>query len=128
MRLDSLLHRLPLTAMTALPHYPPQLLLGENKLWLDAYEQCLNFQNRVAYPTCLPVVTQSSPEFDLLTCARFLGYMLLEAPTVEGRNNLSGEVLECTTDEQRLKLAESYLRCFLLCCKKRMPIGPLSHS
>jgi hypothetical protein len=77
----------------------------EKKLWLDAYEQGIDFQNRVAYLTSLV----TNPEFDL---PQFLGYMLLETPTVEGRTNLSGEMLECTTDEQRSKLAVSYYIAF----------------
>ncbi|KAK0467013.1 uncharacterized protein EV420DRAFT_660011 [Desarmillaria tabescens] len=48
---------------------------------------------------------------------RLLGYMLLEAPTVEGRDNVTFEIVSCAGDEARLKqltqlYAEVYIRTF----------------
>ncbi|KAK0467012.1 uncharacterized protein EV420DRAFT_1758894 [Desarmillaria tabescens] len=45
---------------------------------------------------------------------RLLGYMLLEAPTVEGRDNVTFEIASCAGDEARLKqLAQLYAKVYI---------------
>ncbi|KAK0239126.1 hypothetical protein EDD85DRAFT_951344 [Armillaria nabsnona] len=45
---------------------------------------------------------------------RLLGYMLLEAPTAEGRDNVTSEIASCGEDETRLKqLAQLYAAVYI---------------
>ncbi len=49
---------------------------------------------------------------------RLLGYMLLEAPTAEGRDNVTFEIASCSGDETRLKqLAQLYAKVYIQTCE-----------
>ncbi|KAG9018580.1 hypothetical protein FRB90_011302 [Tulasnella sp. 427] len=51
-------------------------------------------------------------------CGRILGYMMLEAPTDDGRDNVQREVNSRGTDEELQELARFYATQFLLLLKK----------
>ncbi|KIJ54918.1 hypothetical protein M422DRAFT_153287 [Sphaerobolus stellatus SS14] len=52
-----------------------------------------------------------------LICARFLGYMVIEAPSVEGRLEISTEIIRCTEDHKFQQLANLYKDHFVRCFK-----------
>ena len=52
-----------------------------------------------------------------LVCSRFLGYMIKEATTTEGRREISSEIIRCTNDEKLQSLANLYKNTFLRCCE-----------
>ena len=56
---------------------------------------------------------------DVLVCARMLGYVLLEAPTEEGRMEFASEVIRCGNDgdKELQSLAELYKDHLLRVCK-----------
>ena len=91
------------SAMTALPPSP----YSPATLWDDAYNKCLTLESAVA---------PSIKTFPPLIRARFLGYMILKAPTDEGRTNVSTEVRDCVDDAALFQLAAKYKYCFLHCC------------
>ena len=73
-------------------------------------EQCIQ--------QCLVIKSAAAPNtegFSPLVRARFLGYLILKAPTDEGRTNLSNEVHDCVDDAALLELASRYKLIFLRC-------------
>jgi hypothetical protein len=71
---------------------PPNPFHPENDVALhDAYQRC--FDNEKEATSTLPGTTTTA-----LIYARFLGYLLLELPTNEGRRVLGHEILECVSD------------------------------
>lgn len=77
-----------------------------------AYESCLDLERR--HSQVKPCGT-----LQVLVCARFLGYMLLEAPTNAGREDFASEILRCMGDDELQKLAEAYKDHFLRVCKSK---------
>ena len=75
-----------------------------------AYNKCLDLEDRHA------AVTKSG-NLTVLICARFLGYMLLEAPSEDGRTNIASEIVRCSSDEALQGLAELYKNHFMRCCE-----------
>ncbi|PBK78541.1 hypothetical protein ARMSODRAFT_1078079 [Armillaria solidipes] len=59
-------------------------------------------------------VTVSTGSMTPQMAGRLLGYMLLEAPTAEGRDNVTFEIASCSGDETRLKqLAQLYAKVYI---------------
>lgn len=52
-----------------------------------------------------------------LVCARILGYMLLHAPTDEGRDKVVTEIMSYAGDSDLMDLAQSYSNNFIRCCE-----------
>lgn len=76
----------------------------------DAYERCLDLENRHAQVLLrghLPV----------LVCARLLGYLLRQAPTDEGRKILALEIMRCGDDKALQSLASIYDTRFRRVCE-----------
>lgn len=98
------LHYNLITMPTPLPgnSYPPR------SLWRNAYDKCLAYES-VALSTPTP--------FSQLVGARFLGYMIQLAPTNEGRDNFSNEVVDCADHDALQNLAILYRDHFTRCCK-----------
>ncbi|PBK92936.1 hypothetical protein ARMGADRAFT_1165250 [Armillaria gallica] len=62
----------------------------------------------------LSPVTVSTRSMSPQVAGRLLGYMLLEAPTAEGRDNVTFEIASCSGDETRLKqLAQLYAKVYI---------------
>jgi len=77
-----------------------------------AYQMCLHLEDRQA------IVRQSEEtRLSVLVCARFLGYMLVEAITETGRQNVAAEIISSVDDDQLQNLAETHKNYFILCCK-----------
>ncbi|KAG8932747.1 hypothetical protein FRC03_007550 [Tulasnella sp. 419] len=77
----------------------------------DAYDVCLDLERRsmnVQPP-------KSGPS--ALVCARFLGYMILEAPTDVGRLNFANELMTDSKDAALCGLAKFYIDHFVRCFK-----------
>jgi hypothetical protein len=96
--------------MTALPPSP----YSPATLWDDAYNKCITLESAVG---------PSIMTFPPLICARFLGYMILKAPTDEGRTNVSTEVRDCVDDATLFELARKYISCFLRCWHLPLSFG-----
>ncbi len=63
-------------------------------------------------------VTVSTRSMSPQVAGRLLGYMLLEAPTVEGRDNVTFEIASCNGDETRLKqLGHLYAKVYIQTCE-----------
>lgn len=75
-----------------------------------AYKRCVSLQNSHSE------VVQAG-RLSVLICARLLGYMILEAPTDEGRAEFVSEIVRCVNDEDLQKLAELYKNHLLRLCK-----------
>lgn len=86
----------------ALPRNPYDA--HSNKMWHDAYAECLHIQ---------PQYNDDIMHKNLMY-ARVLGYLILEAPTHEGRNYICNEILSREGDE--LKLSD-FADLFLLTAK-----------
>ncbi|KAJ8584280.1 hypothetical protein M405DRAFT_747326 [Rhizopogon salebrosus TDB-379] len=67
-------------------------------LWREGYKICLEFESK-AISTPLP-----SSDPSCLVCARFLGYMILEAPTDHGRDNISRQIIDCVDEDEQVEL------------------------
>lgn len=80
-------------------------------LWRHAYARCLDFESSSI--SALPPTQGPSP----LVCARFLGYMIREAPADTGRDNISNDLIDCTDNEALKSLATLYIDVFLRCCE-----------
>lgn len=74
-----------------------------------AYEICLDLERRHGQ-------VKQCGTLQVLVCARFLGYMLLEAPTNTGRKGFASEILRCLGDNDLQNLAEAYKDHFLRVC------------
>jgi hypothetical protein len=92
--------------MTQLPSNPYPV-----GLWRNAYNVCFDFEQR----STLQIASAST--LSPLVLSRFLGYMILEAPTDHGRTNFSNEVIACTNDVALQDLAKLYMNHFLRCCE-----------
>ncbi|THH20036.1 hypothetical protein EW146_g1228 [Bondarzewia mesenterica] len=90
--------------MTSLP--PNRYAPG---FWHEAYDICLRFESDCQN---LPLVRASASP---LICARFLGYMILEAPTDRGRDNCANEIKDCADEETLMKLANLYINDHVRC-------------
>ncbi|PPQ69947.1 hypothetical protein CVT25_001991 [Psilocybe cyanescens] len=93
-----------------MPRSPPQPLPRPNPYHPDtqsithsAYTKCLDLETRHNQ-----VAKSADVRLEVLICARFLGYMLLEAPTDNGREDFAWEVFRCTTDIELQQLAQIY--------------------
>jgi hypothetical protein len=77
-----------------------------------AYNRCLDLEKR-------HVEVPRHGRLDVLICARMLGYLLLEAPTEEGRMDFASEVVSCCNDgyKELQSLAELYKDHLLRVCK-----------
>jgi hypothetical protein len=56
-----------------------------------AYTRCLEFEKTALHDSDAPIPGQPP----LLTCARLLGYLLLEAPDQGSRENLAERIMDC---------------------------------
>jgi len=83
---------------------------GQQAVLHVAYGRCATLQNR--HSQVVPC-----GHLSVLICARILGYMILEAPTDEGRTELATEIVRCVGDEDLQKLAEIYKNHLLRVCK-----------
>lgn len=83
--------------------------LSSEPEWYNAYQWCLQIE-----PHCLNDKGQD------LVYARILGYLILKAPTSEGRNYISNEILSCDKAEL-YELAEVFLSGVLTLCKSYIP-------
>jgi hypothetical protein len=75
-----------------------------------------------AYGICLDLEDRhnqvlKTTNLDVLVCSRFLGFMIVEAPTEEGRTEFATEVIRCQGDDDLQKLGELYKDHFLRVCK-----------
>lgn len=61
------------------------------KIWHDAYTQCLQIQ-----PFNTDIIDKN------LVYARILGYLILEAPADEGRDYICNEILTCKNNKSKL--------------------------
>ncbi|KAF5350969.1 hypothetical protein D9756_008340 [Leucocoprinus leucothites] len=81
-------------------------------VWYNAYDICRQFERRTTQPAAPP-----SGLFEL-ECARFLGYMVMEAPNDAGRENISKEIMSAADDAGLADLAKLYIghstHCFFL--------------
>ena len=93
--------------MTQLPRAIPYPV----GLWRDAYNMCLDFESRST------LQNDPTSTFSPLVLSRFLGYMILEAPTDNGRTNFSNEVIACANDGSLKDIAMFYIIHFLWCCE-----------
>ncbi|KAF8879045.1 hypothetical protein BD779DRAFT_1676583 [Infundibulicybe gibba] len=92
---------------TPLPHHNPfdrAYLLASH----CAYDRCLDLE-------CRNTVVKKTGPLTVLMCARFLGYILIEAPTHVGREYFALEVVRCDEDEAIQALAELYKNHFIRC-------------
>lgn len=95
---------------------PPQPLppnpynTGQQAVLHAAYKRCVILQNSHSE------VVQCG-RLSVLICARLLGYMILEAPTDEGRTEFVSEIVRCVNDVDLQKLAEVYKNHLLRLCK-----------
>ncbi|KDQ12113.1 hypothetical protein BOTBODRAFT_45982 [Botryobasidium botryosum FD-172 SS1] len=78
----------------------------ETQVWRDAYDVCLSLERR-----CEHVNTPPSNGAPRIVCARFLGYMILEAGD-RGRHSFSSEILGCGDDDTLQELARLYITYF----------------
>jgi len=83
---------------------------GQQAVLHAAYKRCVVLQNNH-----LEVV--QCGHLSVLICARLLGYMILEAPTDEGRTEFVSEIVRCVNDVDLQKLAEVYKNHLLRLCK-----------
>ncbi|KAF8167096.1 hypothetical protein B0H34DRAFT_812323 [Crassisporium funariophilum] len=67
----------------------------------SAYNKCLDLETRYEQ-------VKKSFLLQVLVCARFLGYMLLRAPTDGGREDFAWEIWRCSGDETMQELAQLY--------------------
>ena len=91
---------------------------------VNPYKETAQFVIRCAYDRCLDLETRHMEvpkhgRLDVLVCARMLGYMLLEAPTEEGRMDFASEVVRCGHDGDKAlqSLAELYKDHLFRVCK-----------
>jgi len=98
-----------MTEGTKLPSpnpFNPTVLLMEH----SAYQICLDMEARTEIQSIL-----KTGHLTPLVCARFLGYMVLEAPTDAGRLEISTEIVHCTDDTFLQTLANLYKDHFIRC-------------
>jgi hypothetical protein len=81
-----------------------------------AYSKCLDLESRHAQ-------VSKHGDLEVLVCARFLGFMILEAPTDNGRKEFATEVLRCNSDDDLQKLADLYKNYFLRVCESGTASG-----
>lgn len=112
---------------------PPAQL---NDTEVDAYNICRRLETRDVWPLGLiqfDNTSEPSPDFvdvDIgpRVCARLLGQMLLQAPTLDGRRNVANEILGCKTTncpleldlptmEKLARLAQFYVEFFIRVCE-----------
>ena len=81
----------------------------------DAYAQCMLLEKKeAALPA--PVGEDAIPP---IVCARFLAYLLLCAPTPEGRRYIANEINLCDNNSEKLiQLAGRYVCYIALCCER----------
>jgi len=73
-----------------------------------AYNRCLDLERRHT-----AVKKLENGKLEVLVCARFLGYMILEAPTDEGRSEIASEIIRSIDDQTLQKLGELYKNHFV---------------
>ena len=74
-----------------------------------------------AYETCRTLEAGPTPANwcgpPTVVCARLLGYIIIHAPTEEGRTNITNEINSCNDDNMTLhRLAKFYVGHFLRPC------------
>jgi hypothetical protein len=80
-------------------------------LWREGYKICLEFESKaIMISTPLP-----SSDPSCLVCARFLGYMILEAPTDRGRDNISRQIIDCVDEDELVELMRFCIGHFVRC-------------
>ena len=84
--------------------YPP----GSDNF--TAYEQCLALERVVE-------VSADEKEFTSQLCGRILGFMMQEAPTEAGRDNIQREIGACTDNQGLMALGRHYTMFLLTFCK-----------
>ena len=77
-----------------------------------AYNRCLDLEDR-------RTAVNKSGTLEVLVCARFLGYMLIEAPSATGRIEFATNVVRCVNYEAIQDLANMYKNHFIRCCTSR---------
>ena len=92
---------------------------------LNSFDLTHQFASRCAYIKCLDLENRhatvaKSGNLTVLICARFLGYMLVEAPSDAGRQNIASEIIRCPSDEALQALAELYKNHFMRCCESKL--------
>ncbi|KIJ49955.1 hypothetical protein M422DRAFT_65849 [Sphaerobolus stellatus SS14] len=80
----------------------------------DAYEKCLDLELRHEQIATTHHLTP-------LICARLLGYMVIEAPSVAGRWVISTEIIRSIGDEEMLDMAVLYNIHFIRCSIRNVP-------
>jgi hypothetical protein len=70
---------------------PPNRFSAATDNLAGAYARCLEFEKTALHDSDAPVPGQPP----LLTCARLLGYLLLEAPDQASRENLADRIMDC---------------------------------
>ena len=101
-------YRQPVAMPQPLPPNPYNT--GQQAVLHAAYKRCVILQNSHSE------VGQRG-RLSVLICARLLGYMILEAPTDEGRTEFVSEIVRCVDDMDLQKLAEVYKNHLLRLCK-----------
>ena len=92
-------------------HYAPGL-------WHNAYQCCIEFET-YAQQDPGPVRRSQTYLPTRVVCARLLGYLIREAPTSEGRNNVSREIRSADSKGYSAleELAKFYMQRLLRCCE-----------
>ncbi|KAF8889169.1 hypothetical protein CPB84DRAFT_1733076 [Gymnopilus junonius] len=101
------------------PHH-----LSTNAIVQSAYNRCLDLEARHEQ-------VEKMVPLQVLVSARFLGYMLLEAPTDPGRQDFAWEIYRCSSDsdDAMQKLAQLYVEHLLRLFRrnKGRTLTPRSH-
>ncbi|PPQ93669.1 hypothetical protein CVT25_012728 [Psilocybe cyanescens] len=84
----------------SLPH-PNPYNSDTNSILYTAYNKCLDLEARHEQVKRICFL-------QVLVCARFLGYMLLQAPTDGGRKSFGWEIHQCSSDDAIQELAQIY--------------------
>lgn len=87
-----------------------------NSILHPAYNRCLDLEARNEQ-------VKETVSLGVLVCARFLGYMLLHAPTDGGREDFGWEIYRCSNDDAMQQLAQIYSDHLLRICKSEVVPG-----
>ncbi|KIO24422.1 hypothetical protein M407DRAFT_26133 [Tulasnella calospora MUT 4182] len=99
------------------PHTP-------GSLQFHAYERCLELERSADNANH----EGSSPRFSPQMCGRILGYMMLEAPSSIGCENVRKEIERCQAEEDLRNLARFYAEFFIRLFRKAKGPTPGSSS
>ena len=73
---------------------------------------------QLAYSRILKL--EQSPSFFHVICARILGYLILEGPSMYTSEYVAQEVNSCQDHDQSYKLGEMYVHCYIYICKSQL--------